>query len=43
MAKTSPANFLPSATVVMSGSYIAQKEELDGYHACCPISRSEAD
>lgn len=37
-----PATFLPGAMVVMSGSFIAQKEELDGYHACRPISRSEA-
>jgi hypothetical protein len=31
-----------AGAIVMDGSFFVQKEELDGYHACCPISWSQA-
>jgi len=35
------ATFFGGDMVVMGSSFIAQKEELDGYHACSPISWSQ--
>jgi hypothetical protein len=36
----SPGKF--RGAIVMDGSFFVQKEEPDGYHACCPISWSQA-
>jgi hypothetical protein len=36
------ATYFAGAMVVMICRFVAQKEKLDGYDACCPISRPEA-